>query len=410
MSVTKRALIAALAVACAGTQAPETEQPAPEVAPEPAAPTVDPVPEGFHNVTPSLVVTDLPGAVEFYQKAIGAEHVYTHDGPDGKPMHAEIKVGDSIVMLSAENPDQNQKAPTTLKGSNGSLHVYVEDVDAVHKAAIEAGAKEWMPVADMWWGDRFSEVLDPFGHRWSLGTHQEDVPPEAMKERADAATAAMAAGKEYTWEKGAAAASYKPDSYFTVTPSLVVKGGQEAVDFYTKALGAEVVTSMVTPDGNLMHAEVKIGDSMVMLSGQMPAEGPMKEHAEYAKAPADLGGAPVQLMVYVPDTDAALATAVGAGAAKVSDPQDMFWGDRYALVTDPSGTPWGIATHIEDVPPDQMKDRMMKQLGGAAPAEGAEGAEAAEGAEGAEGEDAAEEPEGADAEEAATEGEGGGEH
>ncbi|MEZ4240172.1 MAG: VOC family protein [Myxococcota bacterium] len=376
-----RNVFAALAlIGCAGSQTTEVEAPPPAPVEAPApAPTVSPVPEGFHTLTPTLIVSDLPAAVAFYEKALGATSQYLMDGPDGKPMHAEIKLGDAVVMLEPEAPERGQKAPTTLNGTNGSLHVYVEDVDAVQKAAIEAGAKETMPDADMWWGDRFAEVVDPYGHRWSLGTHIEDVPSDVMKTRAEAAIAAMTAGKEYTWEKGAAAASYKPEGYQTVTPSLVVKGGTDAVDFYSKALGGEVVSSVPLPDGGLMHAELKVGDSMLMLGGAMP------QMDDYSKAAVDLGGSPVQVMMYVPDTDAALSGATAAGATQVMAAKDMFWGDRYASVTDPSGTVWAVATHIEDVPPEQIKERMLKQLGAPEGAEAPDGAAPAEDAEEGEG-------------------------
>ncbi|HHO53325.1 MAG TPA: VOC family protein, partial [Deltaproteobacteria bacterium] len=176
MDVKRTALILLLA-ACAGTQTPDPEaitDGAADATPEPApevAPSVDPVPEGFHTLTPVLIVDDIEGAVEYYTKALGAEHRYTTDGPDGEPLIAQIKIGDSVVMLSPENEERRQRSPKTMEGSNGSLHVYVSDVDATFAGAIEAGGTERIAVADVWWGDRFGELLDPFGHRWSLATH-----------------------------------------------------------------------------------------------------------------------------------------------------------------------------------------------------------------------------------------------
>lgn len=359
----KRTLFAALALGCGASQTPPPEPAPAAVEPAPVVVEVDPIPEGFHTLTPSLVVDDVAAAVTWYTTTLGAEHLYTMDGPDGKAMHAEIKVGDSIVMLSPEDPEHDQKSPKTLKATNGSLHVYVADVDATFKAAVAAGATSMMAVEDMWWGDRFGEVKDPFGHLWSLGTRKEEVPADVMKTRAEAAVAAMKTGKKYTWERAAPATNFKPEGYFTVTPSIVVKGGPEVLDFYKAALDAVVVTSTLAPDGSLLHAELKIGDSMMMMSSEMPPQkGPMAEMAAYAKAPVTLGGAPVQLMVYVPDVDASVTKAIAGGAAMVMEVDDMFWGDRYALATDPSGTPFGIATHIEDVPPEAMKERMMKQM------------------------------------------------
>ena len=361
-------------VACGASQTVEPA-PAPVAAPDPVPEVaeVSPIPDGMHTLNPSLVVDDVAAAIEFYKTALGAEHRYSLEGPDGSPVHAEILIGDTIVSLSPENADRHQASPKSLEGSNGSLHVYVEDADATFQAAIDAGATERMAVADMWWGDRYGEFLDPVGHRWTVATRTENVPAEVMKERAAAAMAAMGEGKEYTWEKGEAAPSYKPDGYWTVTPALTISGGADAVAFYEAALGAEVITSNPMPDGSLMHAELKVGDSMLMLSSEMPAEGPMAELAAYVKAPANLKGSPVQLMLYTDDATTAQAKAIEGGATERMAVADMYWGDRYGVVSDPSGTTWGIATHIEDVGPEDIKKRMMEAMAGADEAAEVEG-------------------------------------
>lgn len=144
-------------------------------------------PEGYHSVTPYLICKDAGKALEFYKKAFGAEELSRHEMPDGKVGHAEIKIGDSPVMLADEFPEMNALSPQTIGGSPVSLMVYVDDVDAVFKRALGAGARETRPVADQFYGDRLGMLTDPFGHVWSVATHIEDVPPEEMKRRADEA-------------------------------------------------------------------------------------------------------------------------------------------------------------------------------------------------------------------------------
>jgi len=142
------------------------------------------IPDGYHTITPMLSVRDAARAIEFYKKAFNAQQLFRMDGPDGKLMHAELKIGNSIFMLGEENQERGCPSPASLNGTPISLYLYVENVDAAFNQAVNAGAKVEMPVADMFWGDRFGQVSDPFGHRWSLATHKEDVTPEQMKQRA----------------------------------------------------------------------------------------------------------------------------------------------------------------------------------------------------------------------------------
>jgi len=144
-----------------------------------------PVPEGYHTVSPYLVIRNAAKAIEFYQQAFAAEERFRMPGPDGKIMHAELQIGDSIVMLSDEFPEMGAPSPQTLNGTSVSIFLYVEDVDAVFKKAVDAGAKVLMPVADMFWGDRFGKLTDPFGHQWQIATHTEDLTPEEMGKRAE---------------------------------------------------------------------------------------------------------------------------------------------------------------------------------------------------------------------------------
>jgi PhnB protein len=150
-----------------------------------------PIPEGYHTVTPYLAVEDATEAIDYYTKAFDAKERVRMETPDGKVGHAELEIGDSLVMLSDPFPQASTKPPNELGGTSVSVFIYVENVDAVVKQAVDAGAMVTMEVADQFWGDRFGSVKDPFGHLWSIATHVEDVPPKEMAERAKAAMAAM---------------------------------------------------------------------------------------------------------------------------------------------------------------------------------------------------------------------------
>jgi PhnB protein len=154
-----------------------------------------PIPEGFHTVTPSLVVRDATKAIEFYKRALGAQELMRMPGPDGKIMHAELKIGDSIIFLAEENPNMGIKSPQTLGGCTSVLNLYVPNVDELFKQAVNAGAKESMPVADQFWGDRYGSLVDPFGYSWGIGTHKEDLTPKEMEQRAQEFFASMAQRK-----------------------------------------------------------------------------------------------------------------------------------------------------------------------------------------------------------------------
>jgi PhnB protein len=143
---------------------------------------VKPVPEGMHSVTPHLVCAGAADAIEFYKKAFGAVELTRMPGAQGKLMHASIRIGDSAVMLVDESPEWGMLGPKSLKGSPVTIHLYVDDADAFVARAVKAGAKLTMPVDDMFWGDRYGKLEDPFGHHWSIGTHVRDVSPEEMRQ------------------------------------------------------------------------------------------------------------------------------------------------------------------------------------------------------------------------------------
>ena len=146
-----------------------------------------PIPDGYHTATPYLIVNGAAQALEFYKKAFGATEMMRFPGPGGKVMHAEIKIGDSPIMLADEAPEMGARSPKTIGGTPVSLLLYVEDVDAWASKAVAAGAKVQRPVQDQFYGDRTGTFEDPFGHVWSIATHKEDVSLEEMKKRAASA-------------------------------------------------------------------------------------------------------------------------------------------------------------------------------------------------------------------------------
>jgi PhnB protein len=146
-----------------------------------------PIPDGFHTITPHLTIRDCAKALPFYEKAFGAEILARSLGPGGKVMHAAMKIGDSMVMMADEFPDMGDgpsKSPLGLGGTSVTLHIYCPDVDQWYERAINAGAEARMPPADMFWGDRYSQVRDPFGHSWAIATRLEDLTTEEREARA----------------------------------------------------------------------------------------------------------------------------------------------------------------------------------------------------------------------------------
>ncbi|MEO8937421.1 MAG: VOC family protein [Burkholderiaceae bacterium] len=147
-----------------------------------SATPVKAIPEGMHSLTPHLVCAGAANAIDFYTAAFGAVELSRLVMPTGKIMHAGMRIGDSVLMLVDEMPEWDALGPLALKGSSVTIHVYVEDVDAAFAKAVAAGATVVMPVADMFWGDRYGMLVDPFGHKWSMATHQHDFTPEQLIE------------------------------------------------------------------------------------------------------------------------------------------------------------------------------------------------------------------------------------
>ena len=141
------------------------------------------IPEGYYSLTPYLVIKGAAAAIEFYKKAFGAVEMLRMPGPGGQIMHAEVKIGNSVLMLADENPERGHLSPKTLGGAGVSIMLYTDDVDATFKKAVAAGARADSEPSDMFYGDRMGNLTDPFGHSWAIATHKEDVAPEEMQKR-----------------------------------------------------------------------------------------------------------------------------------------------------------------------------------------------------------------------------------
>jgi len=153
--------------------------------------SVQAIPKDYHTITPYMTVRDAARAIEFYKQAFGAKERGVMKGPDGKVMHAELVIGDSIIMLADEFPEFGSLSPQGTGGSGTGLHIYIEDVDSAFDRAVKAGATVEMPVDDMFWGDRYGKLRDPFGHKWSIATHKADLSAEEMKKGMDETMAKM---------------------------------------------------------------------------------------------------------------------------------------------------------------------------------------------------------------------------
>ena len=153
---------------------------------------VQPIPHGFHTLTSYIVVREAPKAIEFYKQAFGAKVRGVHSAPDGKVMNAELQIGDSILMLNDEFPGMKCTSPQSLGGTTSTIHIYVKDVDTLFNRAVAAGASVVMPVGDQFWGDRYGQLLDPFGHSWSVATRKENLSQKEVEKRGQAALAEIA--------------------------------------------------------------------------------------------------------------------------------------------------------------------------------------------------------------------------
>ena len=328
---------------------------------------VRPIPEGYHTATPYLVVTGAARAIEFYKKAFGATELTRLRMPDGNIGHAEIQIGDSQIMLSDEFPEFGALSPESLGGSPVIIHLYVENTDAVMAQAAAAGATVTAPAVDHDYGERSGQLLDPFGHKWSISTHLESLTFEQYMQRHAAGTLPGAGQPARPQQSG----TFVRPGFRTVGVYLTVSDGAQALEFYKKAFGAVEDESMrfVDPSGRIAHSEITVGDSGIMISG---------ETADYNRyGPHHFGGTPVKTHLYVEDVDTLAAQAVAAGAKIVRPVQDQFYGYRSGQLEDPFGHRWILSSRIEDLKPAEIERRaaafMSGQAAGSQPDQAAAG-------------------------------------
>lgn len=251
------------------------------------------MPKGFHSITPYLQVEGAAKLIEFVKQAFEAEELGRVPLPDGTIMHAEVRIGDSMVEMADAG---GQVKPTPI-----AMHLYVTDADAVYNRALQAGATSLGEPQDQFYGDREAAVRDPLGNNWYIATHKGD--------------------------------SFIPEGLRSVTPYLHPQGAAKLIDFLESAFGAEVTGRYDSPDGTIAHAKVRIGDSIIEMG---------EAHGEFQPMLA-------AIHLYVNDPDTVYKSAIQAGAASLFEPRDEPYGDRIGGVTDPFGNYWYIAKHLKDV-------------------------------------------------------------
>lgn len=286
------------------------------------------VPEFRATVTPYLSVRDAAAAIEFYKTAFGAiEAAGTRFvQPDGRIGHAEINIGGARIMLADEFPEIGFPSPNTLGGSPVLVHLNVPDVDSVGRQAVAAGATVVRPVADQFYGDRSGHFRDPFGYVWVISTRKEALGVEEMQERFRASTQRAESTKAKP-----EAVNYLREGFHTITPYLIISGAAQWIDFVKQAFGAEERFRAKRPGAEfIMHAEVKIGDSMVELADANP---------EYPAMPCTL-------LLRVDDPDAVFARALQAGATVMQPITDAPYGSRGGTVLDVAGNRLHISTPV----------------------------------------------------------------
>ncbi len=283
------------------------------------------IPEGWQGATPQICIKDAARAIEFYKKAFGAKETMRLSEPGGRVGHAEMKIGDAYIMLADEYPEYGVTSAQTMGGSPISLHLYVDDVDAFVSKAVAAGAILHRPVRDEFYGDRTGSLLDPFGYSWNIATHKEDVTAEEMQSRFEQI---LAQPEESEVPEKKKPAHPIPEGYRTVTPYIMVQGAAQLIDFVQKAFGA-IETFRTTGSAGGLHAEVRIGDSMMMMGGSPGMSFPEM---------------PTAIHLYVNDVDAVFQRAIEVGGKPIAEPSDQDYGERVGGILDPFGNQWYIAT------------------------------------------------------------------
>jgi len=269
--------------------------------------------------TPQLRVRHAAAAIDFYARAFGAHEVMRFTVGDSVA-HAEILIGPSLIMLGEEAPEHGFASPETLGGSPVAMHLLVDDADAAIARAVAAGARLVSPAQDQFYGDRSGRVVDPFGYTWTIAARTEDLTVDEMQRRFAALVPAPAAD-----------AGARREGFHAVTPYIVVQDAPALIEFLARSFDAKPLSRSIGSGGGV-HAEVEIGDSMLMVGGGAP-------ELSWRGQPL-----PSAFHVYVADTDATFARAVEAGATVVAPPEDKPYGERMAAVKDPQGNSWYIAT------------------------------------------------------------------
>jgi PhnB protein len=286
-------------------------------------------PQARQTATAYLIVNDAARAIEFYKQAFGATEIMRLHGPGERIGHAEIRIGNSTIMLADEFPDYGAVSAQTLGGSPIRIHLQVDDVDTLAARALAAGAKVLRPVQDQFYGERSGQFTDPFGYTWMISTQTEQLTAEEI-ERRFAALQQPSPAPSAEEPKWTLPVPYIRKGFRTLTPYLLVPGAANLINFYKQAFGAEEIFRVARPGSDLiMHAEVRIAGSMVELA----------DANEEFKPRASTN------ILYVSDVDATFQRALDAGATSLSAPMDQPYGDRQGTVRDPGGNSWHITTH-----------------------------------------------------------------
>jgi PhnB protein len=288
-----------------------------------------PVREFRASVTPYLSVRGAAAAIDFYKKAFGATELYRLTQPDGRIGHATIDIAGAKIYLADEFPEIGFKSPESLGGSPIFIHLDVADVDAMGRQAAAAGATVVRPIADQFYGARSGQFRDPFGHTWTLSTEKEVVSPEEMQKRNDQlARQENAATRPETERVSVGAVNFIRPGFHTVTPYLVISGAAQWIDFVKQAFDAEEIFRARRPGSDtIMHAEVKIGDSMIELADANP------------QYPAT----PMTLLLRASDPDASYERALAAGATSTEPVADRDYGVRGGSLRDACGNSWDVS-------------------------------------------------------------------
>ena len=292
--------------------------------------------EAVRSVTLYMCVADASAAIEFYREAFGAKELMRLTEPDGRIGHAEIQIGNAVVMISDEYPEYGTVSPQTIGGSSVKIHLDVTDVDTFAERAIAAGATLVRPIEDQFYGDRAGQIADPFGYTWIVATHQKDVPVEEMQKELDKWNQERSA-KHSDEAGGIKEPRMRRENRRAVTPYITVHKPAELIDFVTESFSA-IEHFRATGSAGGMHAEVSIGDSVVMIGGA--------EHIQPM---------PTAIHLYVPDVDQVYERALKAGGKALMPVADQPYGERSGGVEDAQGNRWYIATPfvpLQTIAPD----------------------------------------------------------